>query len=163
MNTISSISAVLRERQKASGVSQEALRESAGLSRQTMTNVMKGSQDYKLSTLLSVAQRLDMDVALVSQASGKVIRLSRSAAADGQALRKVAAHEGGMLTSTTPGATCPGKGSCPPERATACPHKSSSAGADEASSSKDDELEDRACPACGEDGGTRCGMPNCAY
>lgn len=65
MKSLSEVSRVLRKRQKSLKLSQESLREAAGLSRQTMTNVLKGDQDFKLSTLLAVADRLDLEMVLL--------------------------------------------------------------------------------------------------
>lgn len=65
MKSIADVSNVLRERQKALRLSQEDLRASAGLSRQTMTHVLRGDQDFKLSTLLAVADRLGLQMVLV--------------------------------------------------------------------------------------------------
>lgn len=65
MKSIADVSNALKERQKALRVSQEALRASAGLSRQTMTHVLSGEQDFKLSTLLAVTDRLGLELVLL--------------------------------------------------------------------------------------------------
>lgn len=67
------LSATLREHQKAKGISQEELRRSVGLSRQTMTNVFKGTEDFKVSTLAGVAEELGLEVALVRKSDGQVV------------------------------------------------------------------------------------------
>lgn len=65
MKSIADVSNVLRERQKALRMSQEDLRASSGLSRQTMTHVLRGDQDFKLSTLQAVADRLGPKMVLL--------------------------------------------------------------------------------------------------
>lgn len=70
MKTILEISNHLRERQKAKGISQQDLREAAGLSRQTMSRVLSGTEDFKLSTLLAVADRLGLELELVPRGMG---------------------------------------------------------------------------------------------
>lgn len=76
MTTLSSISTLLKERQRASGMSQEELRACAGLSRQTMTNVLSGEQDYKLSTLIAVADRLGLEVVLMPKSVASGLQVS---------------------------------------------------------------------------------------
>ncbi|MES2537582.1 MAG: helix-turn-helix transcriptional regulator [Pseudomonadota bacterium] len=65
MQTLQKIASTLRHRQKLEGVSQERLRGDVGVSRQTLTNVLSGEHDYKLTTLLAVADRLGFEMVLV--------------------------------------------------------------------------------------------------
>ena len=65
MNSIAQISATLRQALARSGLRQQDLREAAGVSRQTLANVWKGTEDYKLSTLLALADRLGLQLLLV--------------------------------------------------------------------------------------------------
>ncbi|OWT71473.1 hypothetical protein CEY04_23955 [Achromobacter sp. HZ28] len=65
MSTLSSLAEVLRNRASTLDVPQAALREKAGIAKQTMTNVMSGREDYKVSTLLAVAGRLGLELVLV--------------------------------------------------------------------------------------------------
>lgn len=67
------LSATLRDHQKAKGISQEELRRAVGLSRQTMTNVFKGTEDFKVSTLAGVAEKLGLEIALVRKSDGQVV------------------------------------------------------------------------------------------
>ncbi|MFA5489592.1 MAG: helix-turn-helix transcriptional regulator [Candidimonas sp.] len=60
-----SFARILRDALKKRGMTQASLREAAGISRQTMSNVLSGTSDYKLSTLFAVADRLGLDVVLV--------------------------------------------------------------------------------------------------
>jgi transcriptional regulator with XRE-family HTH domain len=102
MNTIHDVSAALRKALQESGKTQQALRESAGLSRQTMVNVLRGSEDFRLSTLLSVADRLGLALALVPKSSAAGLQPSSQAQAvesvvdrARQMLQRTNAKEGG--------------------------------------------------------------------
>ncbi|UPL21014.1 helix-turn-helix domain-containing protein [Alcaligenes faecalis] len=66
--TINQLAMVLRERAKEHQLTQEALRKSAGISRQTLTNVFSGKADFKVNTLIAVADRLGLDVVLLPKA-----------------------------------------------------------------------------------------------
>jgi transcriptional regulator with XRE-family HTH domain len=56
------------------GMTQQTLRESAGVSRQTLTNVLKGTEDFKVSTLLALADRLGLELLLVPRAAARGLR-----------------------------------------------------------------------------------------
>jgi transcriptional regulator with XRE-family HTH domain len=74
MPSISEISAALRQAMRAAGMTQQALRQSAGVSRQTLTNVLKGTEDFKVSTLLALADRLGLELLLVPKAAARGLR-----------------------------------------------------------------------------------------
>lgn len=65
MRTLNEIAELLRKKLKNNNMTQEALRGEVGVSRQTLTNVLSGTQDYKLTTLLAVCDRLGLELALV--------------------------------------------------------------------------------------------------
>lgn len=65
MLTLQSIAQTLRQRLQFSGMSQETLRSAAGISRQTLTHVLSGKADYKLTTLMAVADRLGLELVLL--------------------------------------------------------------------------------------------------
>ncbi|WP_051439587.1 helix-turn-helix domain-containing protein [Bordetella petrii] len=65
MKTLSAIAAVLRQRLRERGQTQASLREAAGVAQRTLTNVLSGEQDFKVSTLLALADRLGLEVLLV--------------------------------------------------------------------------------------------------
>lgn len=65
MKSITEIATGLRSQLKASGMTQAALRAAAGLSARTLTLLLSGSHDFKLSTLLAVADRLGLEMVLV--------------------------------------------------------------------------------------------------
>lgn len=69
MNGIHEISAELREALSRSGLKQQDLREAAGVSRQTLANVLKGTEDFKLTTLLALADRLGLELVLLPKAA----------------------------------------------------------------------------------------------
>ncbi len=71
MNTISDISGELRRQLKRSGRTGQSVREAAGLSRQTFVNVMGGESDFKLSTLLAVADRLGLELLLLPKGAAR--------------------------------------------------------------------------------------------
>ena len=71
MNTIQQVSGELRQALKRSGLTQQEVRNAAGVSRQTFANVVSGEADYKLSTLLALADRLGLELLLVPQGAAK--------------------------------------------------------------------------------------------
>lgn len=66
--TLSQIATILRQQTKQQKLTQEELRKNAGISRQTLTNVLSGNSDFKVTTLLAVADRLGLDVILLPKA-----------------------------------------------------------------------------------------------
>jgi len=73
MNTHRDIAAQLRARLARQQLTQAELREAAGVSRRTLTNVLGGEQDFKLSTLLALADRLGLDVVLVPKGARSAV------------------------------------------------------------------------------------------
>ncbi|MBB3193175.1 hypothetical protein [Roseateles terrae] len=71
MNSIPEISAALRSQLQQSGRTGQSLREAAGLSRQTFANVMGGENDFKLSTLLALADRLGLELLLLPKGAAR--------------------------------------------------------------------------------------------
>jgi transcriptional regulator with XRE-family HTH domain len=78
MNSINEVSMELRDALARSPLKQQELREAAGLSRQTMANVLKGTEDYKLSTLLAVADRLGLELLLLPKAAARGLQTTSS-------------------------------------------------------------------------------------
>jgi len=74
MHTLQEVADVLRSHLQASSMTQEALRREVGISRQTVTNVLSGSQDYRVTTLLAMCDRLGLELALVPKVLGDSIR-----------------------------------------------------------------------------------------
>lgn len=65
MKTLSAIALALRARLQQQGHTQASLRDAAGIAQRTLTNVLSGEQDYKVSTLLALADRLGLEMTLV--------------------------------------------------------------------------------------------------
>jgi DNA-binding XRE family transcriptional regulator len=71
MRTLQQIAEALLGQLKRHQMTKEALRREVGVSRQTVTNVFSGSQDYRLTTLLAVCDRLGLDLVLVPRELGE--------------------------------------------------------------------------------------------
>src|SRR5574343_1797076 len=69
MRSLADIAMRLRAAIKARGVRQAHLREQAGVSQRTLTNVLSGTTDFKVSTLIAVADRLGLELVLVPKAA----------------------------------------------------------------------------------------------
>ncbi|MBY4899169.1 hypothetical protein [Cupriavidus sp. AU9028] len=65
MRSLADIASFLRDRLHVSRVTQRVLGEEAGIARRTLTAVLSGQADYKVSTLLSVLDRLGYEIAIV--------------------------------------------------------------------------------------------------
>ncbi|KRA70191.1 hypothetical protein ASD88_18950 [Pelomonas sp. Root662] len=74
MKSIREVSSILRSSVAERAIRQADLHEQAGISQRTLTNVLSGSEDYKLSTLLSVADRLGLELALVPKAMNAAVQ-----------------------------------------------------------------------------------------
>ncbi len=59
---------------------QSDLKSRAGISQRTLTNVLSGSEDFKVSTLLSLADRLGLELALVPKAAAAAVEAGPTAA-----------------------------------------------------------------------------------
>lgn len=79
MQTSQQIAIALQSQLKRRSLTQESLRRETGISKQTLTNVLSGTHDYKLTTLLAVCDRLGLDVLLVPRELGEAVRESPSA------------------------------------------------------------------------------------
>ena len=103
MNSIAEISAVLRAALGRTKVSQQELRTSAGVSRQTLANVLKGTVDFKLSTLLGIADRLGLELVLVPKGAGRGLAGSPESAPVVETLVDHVRKGLGPLRTTAPG------------------------------------------------------------
>lgn len=65
MKSLLELADLLRSQLKAQGMSQRALCARAGLARRTLENMLSGRVDYKVSTLISVLDRLGMELVVV--------------------------------------------------------------------------------------------------
>lgn len=78
MATLKSIADRLTSRIKENGVSRKDLRESAGLSIQTTINVLSGTHDYRVTTLLALLDRLDLDLIILPKAAADALAPSHA-------------------------------------------------------------------------------------
>lgn len=79
MKSIGELSTALRTAMRENRMTQESVREAAGLSRQTMVNVLKGTEDFKVSTLLAVADRLGLELLLVPKDAARGLQAPQTA------------------------------------------------------------------------------------
>lgn len=70
MNTLHQLATVLRERIAQLRVTQHGLSADAGISRQTLTKALSGRADFKVTTLLALADRLGLQVVLMPKEIG---------------------------------------------------------------------------------------------
>lgn len=65
MRTLSEIATFLRQRLKTTSITQRQLGAHAGIARRTLTGVLSGQADYKVTTLMAVLDRLGYELAIV--------------------------------------------------------------------------------------------------
>ena len=65
MKTLQQLAGLLRQRIKQLKLTQDALGASAGVSRQTLSKVLSGSADFKVTTLMALTDRLGLEIMLV--------------------------------------------------------------------------------------------------
>lgn len=70
MKTLQNLATALRNRITSLRLTQEALSAQAGVSRQTLSKVLSGRTDLKVTTLFALADRLDLEVMLVPKEIG---------------------------------------------------------------------------------------------
>ncbi|ALM84914.1 helix-turn-helix domain-containing protein [Bordetella sp. N] len=64
MKTYEEVAEALRAAIKRRGVTQALLKDEAGVSQRTLTKVLSGTEDFKLSTLFALADRLGLELVL---------------------------------------------------------------------------------------------------
>lgn len=65
MKTLQQFAAALRHRVTQLKLTQESLSAHAGISRQTLVKALSGRSDFKITTLVTLADRLGLEVVLV--------------------------------------------------------------------------------------------------
>jgi DNA-binding XRE family transcriptional regulator len=103
MASIAEISAHLRQAARDAGMTQQALREAAGISRQTLVNVFKGTEDFRISTLLALADRLDLELLLVPKNAARGLQASAPAPVVETVVDQVRKRLSGADAATGPG------------------------------------------------------------
>lgn len=73
MKTHAEIAQILRDALAHRHVSQSKLREQAGVSQRTLTNVLSGHEDFKVSTLLALVDRLGLELLLVPKEATQAV------------------------------------------------------------------------------------------
>src|SRR5690554_4318888 len=71
MASLLSLSKLLRNRIADLDTTQDWVRGETGLSRRTLTGVLSGTQDYKVTTLLAVADSLGLDLVLLPKEAAR--------------------------------------------------------------------------------------------
>jgi transcriptional regulator with XRE-family HTH domain len=74
MKTLDEVAAFLREHMRKHRVTQLELCRSAGVASRTLNLMLKGSRDYRLTTLFAVADRLGLEVVLVPKAAAAAVQ-----------------------------------------------------------------------------------------
>jgi hypothetical protein len=81
MKSLREVSRALRDEVERRGVRQVDLKAQAGIAGRTLTKVLGGNDDFKVSTLLTLADRLGLELVLVaSSAAGAVAAGATSSA-----------------------------------------------------------------------------------
>jgi len=78
MKTVTEISGVLRNATRHQAIRQADLKSRAGISQRTLTKVLGGQDDYKLSTLLALADRLGLELLLVPKGAAQAVDAGRT-------------------------------------------------------------------------------------
>lgn len=74
MSTLRQLSDTLKASARHRAIKQADLKDQAGISQRTLTNVFSGSEDYKVSTLLSLADRLGLELLLVPKGAAAAVQ-----------------------------------------------------------------------------------------
>lgn len=73
MKSHQEVAKILRNAISHRKVSQAQLREEAGISQRTLTNVLSGDEDFKMSTLFALADRLGLEMLLVPKGAAQAV------------------------------------------------------------------------------------------
>lgn len=74
MKTLPEISALLRGRIEHLDQRKMALCEEAGITARTLRNVLSGREDFKVSTLLALADRLGLELVMVPREAAEAVQ-----------------------------------------------------------------------------------------
>jgi transcriptional regulator with XRE-family HTH domain len=84
MRTLTDIATALDTRRAQARVGKLKLADEAGITYRTLSNVLSGAQDFKVSTLLALADRLGLEVLVVPKAAAPALVASPAPAAQVQ-------------------------------------------------------------------------------
>ena len=73
MLTLPEISGILRDTARRNGLTQARLADSSGISARTLTHVLSGQEDFRVSTLMAVAHQLGLEVVLVPKGAARAV------------------------------------------------------------------------------------------
>ena len=78
MKTLTDLSQQLRTALSNQQLTQAQLKSRAGISQRTLTNVLSGHEDFKVSTLMALADRLGLELLLVPKGAARAIEGSEA-------------------------------------------------------------------------------------
>ena len=73
MPSLADIAETLRDAAKRQGLTQARLAEAAGVAPRTLTHVLSGQEDFRLSTLMALADRLGLEMLLVPKGAAAAV------------------------------------------------------------------------------------------
>jgi transcriptional regulator with XRE-family HTH domain len=73
MLTLPDIAGILRDTARRNGLTQARLADTAGISSRTLTHVLSGQEDFRVSTLMAVAHQLDLELVLVPKGAARAV------------------------------------------------------------------------------------------
>lgn len=71
MNAIESVSQALAKAQRSRNLKDSTLAERVGVTRQTVSRALRGTEDFRVSTLLALADQLGLELVLVPKGTGR--------------------------------------------------------------------------------------------
>jgi len=71
MRNLGDIATHMRNAMKKQKVTQQDLRERAGIAKRTLTGLLSGESDYKVTTLMAVLDRLGYEMVIVPKAAAR--------------------------------------------------------------------------------------------
>ena len=80
MKSHADVAHALRDSLQRRSISQQQLRGEAGISQRTLTNVLSGHEDFKVSTLFALADRLGLELLLVPKEASRAFSSPESSA-----------------------------------------------------------------------------------
>jgi transcriptional regulator with XRE-family HTH domain len=73
MLTLPDIAGILRDTARRNGLTQARLADTAGISSRTLTHVLSGQEDFRVSTLIAVTHQLGLELVLVPKGAARAV------------------------------------------------------------------------------------------
>jgi len=73
MLTLPDIAETLRDAARRNGLTQARLADAAGVSSRTLTHVLSGQEDFRVTTLMAVASKLGLELVLVPKGAVRAV------------------------------------------------------------------------------------------